>query len=363
MEHDIVPELLEKINNAVDRKLLGSQKMKKLATLFHEGKADYRDLDVFAVELGEFLRDSFAEHLTSGVLPDDTMYYNIAKRLLNDTLSKNYRIITHAAREVQEGLNKATGLSIKAVTPLINQDRIDNLVEVVSGKSLEVASKSLGEPVINFGQGVVTDVVRANFDKHHQVGLSPKLERIQIGNCCEWCQALVGTYDYEQTKKNKDVYRRHQHCRCLVLYDPKNGKYQNVHTKKWYDIKKNDKINKDKSTAKPRIIKKENIKTDNFSRGSGKNYPIKFIGADHVKFASDEVEKATVIAGKGVKTPIRETPRLELLFKEAKSRWQKMSGETFILYKGEKIRVEIHWYEANGKRCLIKVKRVIDHEN
>lgn len=31
----------------------------------------------------------------------------------------------------------------------------------------------------------------------------------------------------------KDVYRRHQRCRCSVEYYPRDGKIQNVHTKKW----------------------------------------------------------------------------------------------------------------------------------
>ncbi|ERT59051.1 hypothetical protein HMPREF1253_1943 [Peptoniphilus sp. BV3C26] len=34
---------------------------------------------------------------------------------------------------------------------------------------------------------------------------------------------------------------------------------------------------------------------DGFKKGSGKNYPIKFIGSDHVKFDSQKVENVIVI--------------------------------------------------------------------
>lgn len=50
----------------------------------------------------------------------------------------------------------------------------------------------------------------------------------------------------------------------------------------------------------PRVLHKEDILTENFTRGSGKNYPIKFVGSDHVKFDAKEVKKVTVIAGKKV---------------------------------------------------------------
>ena len=75
-------------------------------------------------------------------------------------------------------------------------------------------------------------------------GLAPKIKRTSTGHCCEWCEKLVGTYNYEDVRDTgNDVFRRHRHCRCTVEFIT-NGKRQNVHTKKWMDkrnaVAKND---------------------------------------------------------------------------------------------------------------------------
>ncbi|MDD6201372.1 MAG: hypothetical protein PUB13_00270 [Lachnospiraceae bacterium] len=67
------------------------------------------------------------------------------------------------------------------------------------------------------------------------------------GGCCEWCRALAGTYSYPDVPK--DVYRRHQRCRCIVEYYPGNGKRQNVHSKKWKNSDEYDKIENRKNVG------------------------------------------------------------------------------------------------------------------
>lgn len=90
---------------------------------------------------------------------------------------------------------------------------------------------------------------------------------------------------------------------------------------------------------------------------------MRFVGSDHVKFDSNEIKKVTVIAGQGVKAPIRDAPRLESFYKHPKNKWQKISGITNIKYKGKSMKAEIHWYEANGQREEIKIKRVFEDES
>lgn len=50
------------------------------------------------------------------------------------------------------------------------------------------------------------------------------------------------------------------------------------------------------------------------------------------------------------------------IYNEPKNIWQKISGETYIRVNGKKIKAEIHWYEANGKRYDIKVRRTFENE-
>ena len=92
-------------------------------------------------------------------------------------------------------------------------------------------------------------MVRKNAEFHFHSGMSPKIVRKEVGNCCKWCKSLVGTYSYPDVPK--DVYRRHRNCRCTVEYYPGKGKKQNVWNKKWRNIEKDDKIKERIKRSKP----------------------------------------------------------------------------------------------------------------
>ena len=245
----------------------------------------------------------------------------------------------------------------------LNQDRIDGIVNKISEYDDFAEGKwLLDEPIKNFTQSIVDDTIKTNADFQYKSGLTPKIVRKEVGSCCDWCKEVVGVYEYPDV--TKDVYKRHRFCRWTVEYFPGDGRKQDVHTKKWVDPDGNDKIKKRKEfSEKPRVLNKGTLLTKGFKKGSGKNYPIKFIGLDHVKFDSQKVENVTVIAGQWVKAPIRDAPRLESFYKHPKKKWQKVSGITKIKFKGKSLKAEIHWYEANGQKEEIKLKRVLEDES
>lgn len=223
----------------------------------------------------------------------------------------------------------------------------------------------LDEPIKNFCQSIVDDTVKKNIKFHHSLGLSPKITRKEAGNCCEWCKSVVGTFRYPH-EVPEDIYKRHRYCRCEVLYDPADGskKKQDVWSKKWKQQEENAKIESRKTyNTEPKTLRIDDIPTQSFIKGSGKNYPIRFMGSDHVRFGADSVVKATVIAGSGVSKELNIADILEASFNQPKNRWKKVSGETLIVFKGRRIKAEIHWYEANGIRKLIKVKRTFENES
>lgn len=364
MPKDIVPDLLKEIEQMFDLEVGQSKALKKALEALKDRNADYSNANDFAIELGEILSKVLRDKITAGTLPDGKMYYNIAKRIIEPAMIKNHDLIAAYSASVQTVLNKKAGISIAGLKPELHRDRIDGIVnKIVLEPDFEKAKWLLGEPIINFSQSVVDDTIKTNIEFHSKSGMQPKLVRNVVNGCCEYCQNLAGTYTYPNVPK--DVYRRHKYCRCTVEYVPQKGGRQNVWTKEWKTLDKNSKIETRKAKAEdvPRVLKKEDIKTSNFKRGSGKNYPIQYIDADHVKFASDKVEHVTVIAGKGVKNAIRESIRLSEFYKQPEERWEKLSGITSIVADGEILKVEIHWYEANGQRESIRVKRVMDNES
>lgn len=241
MVKDIVPELLEKIQNEFKNKTEKSKVLKKKILALNAGKATHLDSNEFAIEVGNILADVFKNEITEDVLPDNKIYYNIAKRLIEPNMKNNFDIVSDYSKEVQEVLNKKSNISLKAIKPEMNQDRIDGIVEKISEyDDFEKGKWLLDEPVKNFTQSIVDDTIKTNAEFQYKSGLTPKIVRKEAGNCCEWCKEVVGEYEYPDVPK--DVYRRHQRCNCTVDYLPGNGKKQDVWSKKWVDSDSNEEI-------------------------------------------------------------------------------------------------------------------------
>lgn len=232
MNKDIVPELLEKIQNEFKNKTEKSKVLTKKILALKAGKVTHLDSNEFAVEVGNILAEVFKNEITEDVLPDNKMYYNIAKRLIEPNMKSNYDLVSDYSRDVQEVLNKESNISLKAIKPELNQDRIDGLVnKICEYDDFKEGKWLLEEPIKNFTQSVVDDTIKTNADFQYKAGLTPKIVRKEVGNCCDWCKEVVGVYEYPDVPK--DVYRRHQRCKCTVDYLPGNGKKQDVWSKKW----------------------------------------------------------------------------------------------------------------------------------
>lgn len=161
------------------------------------------------------------------------MYYNIAKSVVRPMLEEDHAIISDAAVQVQNSLNTKAGIHIKAQTVPVNEDRVNGIIDKVSDADVyDDVAWVLQEPVKNFSMNVVDEILRANVDFQGKSGLRPKIIRRSEHRCCEWCSRLAGVYDYPV---DREVYQRHERCRCTVDYDPGTGKRQNVHTKQWTD--------------------------------------------------------------------------------------------------------------------------------
>lgn len=237
---DITPDLLKKIQEDFDKQFDNSKVIAGLYTKVRDGTATYLEANEFAIEVGDILAGAYKNNLSSDVLPDGRMYYNIAQRIIDPTMKNNYSLIIDVTNQVQKSLNEAAHIGIKAITPELNQDRIDKIIDRVSdAEQYDDISWILDEPVKNFSQSIVDDSIRVNAEFHAKSGMQPKIVRKLAGGCCDWCRTVAGTYTYPDVPK--DVYRRHQRCRCTVEYNPRDGKVQNVHSKEWRDENELDK--------------------------------------------------------------------------------------------------------------------------
>ena len=238
---DIVPGIYDEIDKTFKLKAKESITIKDKLKVLKNKKADYKDANEFAVEVGKILADTFQDKIKTQDLPDGKMYYNIAKRLIEPNMVRNNNLVSEYSKEVQSILNKKAKISIQAQKADLNQDRIYKLVDKITKyDSYEDGKWLLNEPVINFTQAVVDETIKKNANLHYKSGLNPKIIRKEHGNCCDWCKEIVGTYSYPDVPE--DIYRRHRHCRCTVDYYPGDGKKQDIWSKKWKNVNKDDKI-------------------------------------------------------------------------------------------------------------------------
>lgn len=220
--NDIAPELLDQIRKTFLR-LLGDTTVENM---------NYVSAGDYAEKVGAALAEAFHLHLTPDILPDGKMYWNVADRVIRPMLEQDHEIVADATVMVQQALNKAAGIGLKAQKAPLDEDKVSGILNKVSkAEKFEDVTWVLDEPIKTFSRAVVDDTLRRNVEFQGKAGLRPKIIRRAEARCCEWCSRLEGVYDYPDVPDG--VYRRHKCCRCSVDYDPGDGRRQNVHTKQW----------------------------------------------------------------------------------------------------------------------------------
>ena len=233
---DITPQLVENVTGEFHRLYDASGKISSLLAKVKAKTATYAEAQEYALEVSRLIGQAWQKYVKADTLPDGKMYYNIASRLIPAVLDENHALVAGYAVEVQKGLNDRAGIGLKAQKAELDGDRVDGLVELVSNaERYDQVSGKLLSAFENFSQHAVDETIRKNADLHYNTGLSPKIIRRSNGKCCAWCRSLAGSHDYPAF--DRDVYRRHDNCRCTVLYDPADGskELQDVHTRNWID--------------------------------------------------------------------------------------------------------------------------------
>ena len=238
---DIVPGLIKAVQNSVNANIKGNARLSDLRQLIASGKGTYKEAAEYALEYGNMVKQAMAANVSSSVLPDGKMYWNIADRLFDKIMREEFNEICNQCEIVQTSLNESTGLNIKAQLPEISEDRIKGMKEYASRADLyDDIKASVENALVTYAQSVADDSVKANADFQASAGLHPRIIRRAAPGCCKWCTDIAGAYDYPDDTP-QDVFRRHANCNCTVEYDPGSGKRQNVWTKAWKTIEESDK--------------------------------------------------------------------------------------------------------------------------
>ncbi len=299
--NDVAPELLDKVKKQFEDAMKSDKSAADLLKKVEAGTATYADASKYSEIAGKKLSKALTDNITSDILPDGKMYYNIAQRILQPTLEDNHNMVADVATEVQQNLNDVAEIGLKAQRPDLNQDKIDGIINRISSTdNYDDIAWILGEPIINISMSTVDDTVKKNFEFQGKAGLRPRIIRKSEFKCCKWCSQIAGTYKYPDVPD--DIYRRHENCRCLVEYDPGDGTKDRTNiwtketTKKEIENRKNlSGVNTEKRVRKFEPILSENVTSEYFRNAKPNVGDIIYSDGYNKQLHKEEISAAEII--------------------------------------------------------------------
>jgi len=199
-----------------------------------DGTATQEDGHIYAIRIGKDSSRALRDVLTEENLPDGKLYYNIATRTVIPTLENNQALVNDAASQIQKRQDARKKLSLNPVRPSFPQERIDGLIEKMTADDIELkqALVWIEEPIVNNTEAFYDDFIRENAEFRSGAGLRTKIIRTAEANCCAWCAALEGSWDYGS--QPDETFARHEFCRCSVTYQSERTS-QNVWSKRSWE--------------------------------------------------------------------------------------------------------------------------------
>lgn len=234
MAKDVVPELMEAIGKAFTAHTENDRTLSRITKRIRDGTATQEDGHIYAIRIGKDSSRALRDVLTKDNLPDGKLYYNIATRTVIPTLENNQALVNDAASQIQKRQDARKKLKLNPVRPSFPKERVDGLIDKMTADDIELeqALVWIEEPIINNTEAFYDDFIRENAEFRSGAGLKTKITRIAEVNCCSWCAALEGSWDYGS--QPDEVFARHEFCRCSVTYESERTS-QNVWSKKTWE--------------------------------------------------------------------------------------------------------------------------------
>jgi len=192
-------------------KIRGRPDLWPLVEKLDSGTGTYADVK----EIAEMMGDEVAKYFTESF--DQEVY---------DTLMREaHAVITMASETAQTNLNNAAQIGLKPLTRKYPKAAAAAIGEKLGVLDPEVLKKVGKDAISTLLMQMVDENVKYNADFQADAGLQPLIVRIWSGSYpshdtkhTDWCEGLAGVYEYGTEPKN--VYARHEGCRCTVEYYP-----------------------------------------------------------------------------------------------------------------------------------------------
>lgn len=221
---DVSPELYKEIQADFRTSVANDKKLKSIVAGIRKGTATQADVRMYSALLGKHSSNALKHTLKLNVLPNSTMYWNIAQKTIAPLLLGNYASITSNATKQMSFADKAINIGINVVAGQNPMVRISQVMQFAcNSKTQEELDNALTDPVLTANLKFYDDFLKENAAVREEMGLKQTVVRTydDVGlhggkDPCQWCIERAGTYDSYREAEEAGAFQRHPGCGCII---------------------------------------------------------------------------------------------------------------------------------------------------
>lgn len=220
----------EQLKSRIDSRLAADPAFRAVSKRIGTGRATFAD----TAEYSRILARIIGNELSANVLE-----LSDREQITKQLLQFGYKDINEVCARVQSSLDKTIGVSIRPQTADFPAERVQQFSHSLVDPTVEdsVIQRRAKNGTANITMSFHDDYIEKNAKFRNDAGLNCYIERIG-SSCCDWCTEVAGKYLFGT--QPKDIFRRHDKCDCVIIYDnkvlrgKKNAKGES--TKTWEEI-------------------------------------------------------------------------------------------------------------------------------
>ena len=203
----------EELKPLFREEIMRDKTAQKLYEIIASGRGTYKTASLYAAQVG----DDIGRVLRRNGFMIDGAAWNIDE-LIPQTLGYDHAMVVNACRQVQTAMNADASIGVKFQEPKFDVDRALGIVqELRDNPEFTNISNTFYDQLTNFSMNVADESIRANAEQLYRSGIRSMVIRQAEANCCDWCDEVAGSYDYQEVDNSgNDVWRRHENCRCTI---------------------------------------------------------------------------------------------------------------------------------------------------
>ena len=219
-EQEFYQKLLAELEKAAD----ADKQLSALLEKIQSGEASFADSAAYWQKFSALIGSVLSQNAAA---PGSGLNEEVSYLMLKNGHMRAFEIMSM----VQKALDEKQNLHIEPQKPKFPDERARHAAHSLEDTTVseEVIRRRAENAIANIANTFHDDYVQENAKFRNNAGLKTYITRTTTGKCCAWCTQIAGRYEYG--RHPADVFRRHDHCDCIVTYE--NGRQRtNVWTKK-----------------------------------------------------------------------------------------------------------------------------------